>query len=71
MRAELGLTQADVATAIGVSERTVLNWENGHHEPKLTIKQVKALCKLLNTPIEQVPDTFPLEYPKAEHEKGV
>lgn len=59
MRKELGLTQEEVAVALGVTPRTVLNWENGHHEPKLTIKQVKALCRLLQLSLDQVPDEFP------------
>jgi DNA-binding XRE family transcriptional regulator len=59
MRKELGLTQEEVAAALGVTPRTILNWENGHHEPKLTIKQVKALCRLLQRPLDQVPDEFP------------
>lgn len=60
MRKALGLTQEDVANALGVTSRTIINWENGHHEPKLTIRQTKALCRLLKVSIEQIPDTFPL-----------
>ena len=56
LRKDLGLTQEDIAKALGVSTRTVINWENGHHEPRLTIKQMKALCLLLKRPIELVPD---------------
>ncbi len=58
MRQELGMTQEEFAKEFGVTPRTVLNWENGHHEPKLTIRQVKRLCQLLNKPIESIPDTF-------------
>jgi DNA-binding XRE family transcriptional regulator len=67
MRKALGLTQEDVATALGVTPRTIINWENGHHEPKLTIKQTKALCRLLNVSIEQIPDSFPLETPHTKN----
>lgn len=67
MRKALGLTQEDVANALGVSSRTVINWENGHHEPKLTIKQTKALCRLLNVSIEQIPDSFPLDDRRTEN----
>lgn len=56
LRKQLGLTQEDIANALGVSTRTVINWENGHHEPRLTIRQMKALCALLQLPIEQVPE---------------
>lgn len=58
LRKALGLTQEDIAKALGVSTRTVINWENGHHEPRLTIRQVKALCMLLKLPIERIPDDF-------------
>jgi DNA-binding XRE family transcriptional regulator len=59
MRKDLNLTQEHVAKALGVTTRTVINWENGHHEPKLTIKQTKALCKLLNVTLDDLPDNFP------------
>lgn len=58
MREQLGLTQKDVADALGVDPRTVLNWENGHHEPRLTIRQTKALCNLLGKSIHEIPDNF-------------
>lgn len=58
MREELGLTQEDVAKELGVTSRTIINWENGHHEPRLTIRQMKALCRLLHKPIEDIPDDF-------------
>ncbi|NJN88515.1 MAG: helix-turn-helix transcriptional regulator [Leptolyngbyaceae cyanobacterium SL_7_1] len=59
MRKDLGLTQEDVADALNVTTRTVINWERGHHEPRLTIRQVKALCTLLRVSLDQIPDDFP------------
>lgn len=57
MRRQLGLTQEDVARAIDVTTRTIINWENGHHEPRLTIKQTKALCRILRiSQVEDLPD---------------
>ena len=41
IRADLILTQAELADMLGVSFATVNRWENGHHEP--TIKQRRAL----------------------------
>ena len=41
IRADLILTQAELADILGVSFATVNRWENGHHEP--TIKQRRAL----------------------------
>ncbi|MGP1382538.1 MAG: helix-turn-helix transcriptional regulator [Thainema sp.] len=56
-REELGLTQRDVATAANVSVRTVSNWETGRYkEAKLTLPQVKALCRILHWTIEDLPD---------------
>lgn len=56
-REELGLTQRDVATAVNVSVQTVSNWETGRYkEAKLTLPQVKALCRILQWSIEELPD---------------
>lgn len=63
MRKALGLTQEDVARELGVTARTVINWEKGHHEPKLTIRQIKSLCRLLGLSLDQIPDNFPLSDP--------
>ena len=34
-RLELGLTQKQVANALGVNPWTVLNWETGQHQPPI------------------------------------
>lgn len=62
-REELGLTQRDVAVAVDVSVQTVSNWETGRYkEAKLTLPQVKALCRLLQWTIDELPDDLgPLE----------
>lgn len=58
-REELGLTQRDVAVAINVSVQTVSNWETGRFkEVKVTLPQVKALCRVLKWTIEDLPDDF-------------
>jgi len=44
-RHELGMTQAQLAAAIGVSERTVQNWEWGRTAPRPA--QVKAIEQLV------------------------
>src|SRR5690554_888797 len=46
-RLTLGLTQADVAEAIGVSPKTVSHWENGGREPD--IDTIKSLSRCLRT----------------------
>ncbi|HEY9860169.1 MAG TPA: helix-turn-helix transcriptional regulator [Candidatus Obscuribacterales bacterium] len=56
-REELGLTQRDVAVAIDASVQTVSNWETGRYkEAKLTLPQVKALCRVLNWTVQDLPD---------------
>lgn len=56
-REELGLTQRDVAGAVDVSVQTVSNWETGRYkEAKLTLAQVKALCRVLQWSIDDLPD---------------
>ncbi|MEP0870408.1 helix-turn-helix transcriptional regulator [Trichocoleus desertorum AS-A10] len=56
-REELDLTQRDVAVAIDVSVQTVSNWETGRYkEAKLTLSQVKALCRVLNWTVQDLPD---------------
>jgi putative transcriptional regulator len=56
-RDELGLTQRDIAVAIDVSVQTVSNWETGRFkEARLTLLQVKALCRILKWTIDDLPD---------------
>ena len=58
-REELGLTQRDIAVAIDVSVQTIGNWETGRYkEAKLTLAQVKALCKVLKWNVDDLPDDF-------------
>jgi len=54
-RRERGLTQDDIATALGVSGQTVSNWERGRSIPTLTINQMKALCKILKCTLNDIP----------------
>ena len=58
LRQEMELTQKDIADALGVTEQTVRNWEQGKAVPKLTIPQTKILCRLLQRSIEELPDSF-------------
>ena len=44
-RQQLGMTQAQLGRAIGVSERTIQNWEWGNTSPKP--HHVKAIERLL------------------------
>lgn len=58
LRLKVGLTQKDLAEAFGVYEQTVRNWEHGKVEPKFTLADIKKLCRLLNTPLSRMPDSF-------------
>ncbi|MEO1300163.1 MAG: helix-turn-helix transcriptional regulator [Cyanobacteria bacterium J06636_16] len=58
MRQRVGLTQAELARRIGVSDRAVRAWEKGEYSPTLTIPQIRALCKELQIKFEELPDEF-------------
>lgn len=58
LRQRKGLTQEDLAKALEVTDHTIRNWEKGRSEPKLTIKQMKVLCRVLGCQLEELPDTF-------------
>jgi transcriptional regulator with XRE-family HTH domain len=56
-RRNRGLTQDDVAEALGISGQSVSNWERGRSVPTLTIDQMKVLCKILNCTLDEIPTT--------------
>lgn len=56
MRADV--TQEEVSKALGVTDHTYRNWVKGRAEAKLTIRQVKALCEVLNCELKDLPDDF-------------
>jgi len=58
LRNRKGLTQDQLADAIGVTPHTIRNWEKGRSEPRLTIGQVKALCKALDCSLWELPNDF-------------
>lgn len=57
-RVNAGLTQADVAKHLRVSNKTVVNWENGHAVPSLAT--VHVLSEMYNIPIDALilPDSI-------------
>ena len=58
-REELGLSQREVASAVNVSVQTISNWETGRYkEAKLTLPQVKSLCKIMRWTVDDLPDDF-------------
>jgi DNA-binding XRE family transcriptional regulator len=53
------LTQRKVAAAIDVSVQTASNWETGRFKKvRLTLPQVKALCRVLEWTVEDLPNDF-------------
>ncbi len=55
LRKRLRLTQKQVADAVGVTDQTVSNWEAGRFEPRLTISQIQALCRVLQCSLDELP----------------
>ena len=47
LREEKGVSQAEVAKAIGVTRNAITNYENGKREPNQDM--VRKLCKYYNT----------------------
>ncbi|MGG6238206.1 helix-turn-helix transcriptional regulator [Nodosilinea sp. AN01ver1] len=54
----VGLTQAELARRIGVSDRAVRAWEKGEYPPTLTVPQMRSLCKELAITFDELPDEF-------------
>jgi putative transcriptional regulator len=58
LRDRAGLTQEELARRCGVPLRTYQRWEAGETVARPTVPQVKALCRELEIPIEELPDEF-------------
>lgn len=54
LRQKSGLTQQELADAIGVTQKTISIWEKGSVEPKLTFEQTKLLMEILSCTIEEL-----------------
>lgn len=50
LRNKSGYTQKKIASKLGVSGQTILNWENGIHEPN--INQLIQLADLFNVTVD-------------------
>lgn len=50
LRNKSGLTQNEIASKLGVSGQTILNWENGIYEPK--INQLIQLADLFDVTVD-------------------
>lgn len=58
LREQAGLSQEALARIIGVSSKTVSNWERGISAASLTVTQMKALCNSLSVKLDDLPDDF-------------
>ncbi|PSR17281.1 XRE family transcriptional regulator [filamentous cyanobacterium CCP3] len=58
LRQRVGLTQAELARRIGVSNRAVRAWEKGEYPPTLTVLQMRSLCSELAITFDEPPDEF-------------
>ena len=47
-----GITQIGLATALNVSESTVVNWEKGRTEP--TVTQAQQIAEVVNRPLDSI-----------------
>lgn len=47
-----GVTQIGLATALNVSESTVINWEKGRSEP--TVTQAQQIAEVVNRPLDSI-----------------
>ena len=51
-RVNAGLTQKDVAKALKVGKQTIVSWEKGNSEPKMT--QSRQLSELYKIPLDYI-----------------
>ena len=54
LRQRSGLTQQELADAIGVTQKTISIWEKGAVEPKVTFEQTKRLMEVLNCTLDEL-----------------
>ncbi|WP_373541529.1 helix-turn-helix transcriptional regulator [Chamaesiphon sp.] len=45
-----------MAQALGITDQTVSNWEQARSEPRLTIRQVVLLCRVLDCSLTDLDD---------------
>lgn len=55
-RKQHNLSQRDIAQALGITDQTVSNWEQRRSEPRLTIRQVVLLCRILECSLTDLDD---------------
>lgn len=58
LRDRAKLSQENLARLVGVSSKTISNWERGISVASLTIPQTKVLCEALGVTLDELPDDF-------------
>lgn len=58
LRLSAQLSQEQLAREIGVAVSTIRRWEKGQAEPTMTVAQMTAFCKAVNTKFEDLPHSF-------------
>ncbi|MBE9125414.1 MULTISPECIES: helix-turn-helix transcriptional regulator [unclassified Coleofasciculus] len=58
LREQSGLSQAALAKLVGVTGKTVSNWERGVTPANLTLYQMKDLCSALGVTLEEFTELF-------------
>ena len=53
-RVNLGLTQKDIADALGMTVNAISSWERGVSLPKLTFSQTYKLTLVLKKPLKEL-----------------
>lgn len=51
-RVDKGLTQQEMAVALGVTKKTVGSWEKGETKP--TLDKIEAICALLGRSYDEI-----------------
>ena len=52
------LTQQEFAIHCGIPTTTYYRWITGRTEAKMSILQIKKMCRLLGMKLEELPDNF-------------
>lgn len=58
LRKRVGLSQKQLAEALGVTKDSIQNWESGRRDARLSVYQFKVLCRVLQCRPEDLPDEF-------------
>lgn len=58
LRERSGFSQEALAHKIGVTGKTISNWERGISDATMTVPQIKLLCQTLGVELSELPDNF-------------